>query len=775
MKYIITTFLLLFIFGGCHHDKQLAKYPMNTDFSKNPIGVSNQISNQYMPVIGVWGWREKELKPDGYKESIDQISKNSPFNLIVLFLRFPDKEIIDRDVHDQVKQATEYALKQNIALVADIDVRQARQAFKELYPDDLQQMLRIKETSLLEKDSVTTTIQSIDLSDHYSGGNIQNHVPLNGKLIRVYAYCRSNEGIDAKTVEDITGKCVIKHSSKDSIMVTIPNSDNSNTHASVIGSFTHLYPDIFSSGIVEFQQKIIRDYGDIPLAGVCKDEWGFPPYQDYIFNPYPASYHTGIDDFWFSSSMAKVYADKTNGRDIIFDFLAMTKKMVGKESESVMAINTFNDMVLERNSYLETDYYQTVKETFGPNAAVTVHPTWWPYPESFEYKKNGLDWWSATRDWAQTDETVPFAVRTALSKKWNSPVWYNMYYHKGDLAEQLWSSVLGGGRINYLSYPMLFNPDLMRAESRIRLLNYIAETPLECPVAVIFGHSSAMNWRGQNYDDVGLALTDSLWYKGYPADLIPTSEIENGSLFVDENGKICYGEQKYEVVVLYHPDFEKSTTMDFFNKAAKGETKMLQVGDWIRDFNGKPINGNERLPSEMIQCSNIDDVIPKILEILNSRNTFKQSPATYIISDKFKYLANFEHKSFAPPTTGHCKLIDGTIIHTAGTNDISGDPLNIEFEMNGQTVVIDAVGVSAVRFDRNNNLQALVAGGLKYFETKDFQIELDERTDIALWVNSKGKWEGVIQGDVSIVPKELSDITKKWTVLGLPTPPSTKN
>lgn len=774
-KNIITSIILfLFLSLGCQYDKHSAKYPMHIASSQNIKEAPNQISNKYMPVMGVWGWRAEELQPDGYKKSIDLISKNSPFNLIILFLRFPDKEIIDKEVHNQVKLATEYALQQNIAFVADIDVRQARQTFKELYPKDLQQMLRIKEISLSEKNSLTTTIQSIDLSDHYSGGEIINHIPLDSELLRVYSYNLKDKKIDTQTIREITDKCIVNYSSKDSIIITIPNSTDSNTTASVMCSFTHLYPDIFSPNLVEFQQKIIKDYGDIPLAGVCKDEWGFPPYQNYIFNPYPDSYHTDIHDFWFSNSMAQVYSDNTDGRDILFDFLLMSNSVIGKESERMMSINTFNEMVFKRNSDLETDFYHTVKETFGSNAAVTVHPTWWPYPESFEYIKNGLNWWSAKRDWAQTDEIVPFAVRTALSKKWNSPVWYNMYYQKGDLAEQIWSSVLAGGRICYLSYPILFDSKLMRAESRIRLLNYITESQLDSPVAVIFGHTSAMNWGKEYYDDVGMKLIDSLWHNGYPADLIPTSEIDNGSLYVDKNGNICYGSQKYEAVVLYHPEFEKKTTYEFFNKAIKGNTKMFRIGNWTQNFYGKSINGNSLLPSVMIQCSSIDEIVSKLLETLKRKNVFRHSSATYIISDKFKYLADFNHTSFAPATTGYCKLIDGTIIHTAGSNDVSGDTLKLNYEINGQNIMIDAIGVSAVRLDDQDNLQALAAGELKHFKVKDFQLNLDERVDIALWINSDGKWEGVIQQEKQTIPKELLAITKNWTLLNLPQPSSNK-
>jgi hypothetical protein len=144
------------------------------------------------------------------------------------------------------------------------------------------------------------------------------------------------------------------------------------------------------------------------------------------------------------------------------------------------------------------------------------------------------------------------------------------------LPVQIWSSALAGGRINYLGFQTLYDRDVMRAENRIRLLNYISKTPLDCQVAVVFGHAAAVNWAGQYHNDVGMKLADTLWFSGYPADLIPTSEIENGSMKVDDEGWICYGKQRYSAVVLYNPEFEKNSTAAFFQKAVGGKNSRIQ-------------------------------------------------------------------------------------------------------------------------------------------------------------------------------------------------------
>jgi len=744
------------------------KYP---GYSKSAPkdSLSNRLSNQYMPVLGVWVWGAKELQPDGYKTWIDQASKHSPYNLLIPFLRFPGHEVVDSVIYDQVKCAAIYAVKQHVPLVADLDVRAARRAFQKKYPNELQQMLRLKEVRLLENDSLETSVPSLDLNDHYTGGAITHHIPLSGSLLRVYAYRRTPEEIDPSTIRDITADCRVLCSTKDSVQVRIPgkrNESDSPDEVCVMVAFTHLYPDIFAPHLMSFQRSIIEQYSDIPLAGVCKDEWGFPPY-------YPRFYRSGMHDFWYSTYRAQSYHDQTGGRDLLSDCLLMALGEKGKEADRQMAINYFMAMSGQRNSKLEEDYYHTVKKVFGPDAAVTVHSTWWPFPDRNEYKKNGLDWWTAKRDWAQTDELTPFAVRTALCKKWGSSIWYNMYY-KEDLATQLWSSALAGGRINFLPFQSLFNPDLMRAENRIRLLDYISKSPLDCPVAVIFGKACTMNWAGPHFDDTGMALVDSLWRRGYPTDLIPASEIENGNLRIDSAGSVCYGKQRYATVILYHPEFEKKATATFFNQVKKGKTLLFRIGHWTRNFNGQAINGDRLLPRSMIAADTTSQIFPKIIEALTKQNIQRQTPATGILDNRYFKLRDFNHTSCSPATTGYCRLIDGTVIHIAGTRQVSGDTIRTSFKINRFEVSVDAVGVAAIRLDENGKVKALAAGSLKQIKSGSFNLKLSKRIDLALWVNEKGQWQGVIQGENQPIPKELLAITKNWTHLLLPAAPSNK-
>lgn len=736
------------------------RYPVLSE-SHAQDEIVNQLPHEFMPVIGVWNWHPGTLEPDGFKSTIDRASMHSPFNLLIPFLRFPDKEVSDDVILNQVKLAAEYAVEKNIALVPDIDVRSARRAFQLQYPDEMQGLLRVKEVELSGAEATETFVRSIDnLSDHYSGGNIPKYTSFGSKLLRVYAYKGNSEGIAPESLQDITDKCTTVFESDDSVRIALPPSTGNQTHAAVLVSFTLFYPDIFAPHLMDFQQALIRQYAGIPLAGICKDEWGFPPY-------FPRYADEDTHDFWFSEHRAREYTMITGGRDLLSDCLLMAKEFKGKQLERQVAINHFRALSLKRNVDLEADFYNTVKEVFGPDAAVTVHPTWWPYPDENEMKKNGLDWWAVKRDWAQTDEIVPFAARTALCKKWGSPIWYNMYYTRG-FSDQVWSSALAGGRLNYLGFQSLYDPELMRAESRIRLLNTISESPLDCPVAVIFGHPGAMNWAGPHFGDVGMDLVNLFWNTGYPADLIPSSEIANGSLYMDEEGWVCYGKQRYSALVLYHPEFDKKATSEFFMNAGKSQTSLFRMGDWTRDFYGEAIDDEIMLPVGMKEEKDYRNVYLEIMDVMRDLGIPAQTPATENLDEVYYTLRDFNQVSKFPPTSGYCRLIDGTIIHVAGTNNVSGDTIDVTHEINGYPVVFDAVGVAAVRLDDKGEVQALAAGGLKSFKSKHFEINLDERTDLSLWVDDKGAWRGIIQGGPDQVPAELMEITENWDRLGLP-------
>ncbi|MDD2437233.1 MAG: hypothetical protein PHF73_08365, partial [Massilibacteroides sp.] len=219
----------------------------------------------------------------------------------------------------------------------------------------------------------------------------------------------------------------------------------------------------------------------------------------------------------------------------------------------------------------------------------------------------------------------------------------------------------------------------------------------------------------------------------------------------------------YAAVVLFHPEFEKESTAIFFNQVKRGKTSLFRLGDWTMDFNGNPINGNKRFHKQMLATKDINTTVAEIYKVLKQKEISIQTPATRLLKG-FGYVSNM------PPTSGFCRLIDGTYIQASGVKDLSGDTIRSNIKINNHKVEFDALGVVAVRLNEKGEVDALSAGGLKLFKSKKLKILLEERIDLALWRNKDGSFEGIIQGYEGEIPQSLLTITNKWTRLQLPSP-----
>lgn len=712
------------------------------------------------PALGCWFWHEEDFKDQNYRNYVDMIADHAKFTILTTSLRIPHGELTDDHIHDTLRAATEYAAERGIGIALDLDVRLAREAYRQRYPEEMQEMLRLREIPVNPEGDTVLEILPETPGDHYTH-RATPYIPLSSRMVRVYAFSRKENRIDPETVTDITAACRVVESSAEKIIIAVPPSATDQPIVCAFVAFSHLTPDVFAPHLLSFQRELLHRYSDLKLAGVCKDEWGFPPSFDGTPNH---------DDFWYSEPMAAAYLART-GHDLLRDCLLMYASEAGREGDRQGAINHFMEMNRLRHVEIEEDFYRATKEVFGADALVATHPTWYPVIDRREFKKNGLYWWAARRDYAQTDEVTPFSVRTALAKKWNNSVWYNMFYapEKREYETGIWSHALAGGRINFHPiYPRkeppgwgmteLLKGNLMRGEARIRLLNFLRPAPLDCRVAVIFGHPCAMNWAGPAYEDAGLALADGLWRAGYYCDLIPSSEIASGALEL-KDGKVAYGSQRYDFVVLYHPEFERPAMAQFFQEAASGETVLCRVGEWTRDFDGRSFEGNAALPATMITYSDGAACLSALLEELPGRVS-QEPPAMDAIC--------WNTTITQPPASGHCRLIDGTRIVIAGMNDPGGDPIQADLEIDGHKVTFDAVGVAAVRLAADGAIEALAAGGLKRFETGSLTLVLPEPCDVALWRDPSGKYHGVVQGIQGPIPEALTALTTDWRRLALP-------
>ena len=562
-------------------------------------------------------------------------------------------------------------------------------------------------------------------------------------------------------MEDITARCRVEESSTAALTIVIPcGPDDEGRTVCSMAAFTVFTPAVFAPHLPEFERAILEQYADIPLAGACKDEWGFPG----RFDPTPA-------DLWFSRFMADAYADRRPGRDLVADLLLMSKGMRGRDGERAAAIDHYMEMLRERNVELENSFYAGIKAVFGPDAYAGTHPTWFPYPDKREVFKNGLSWWASRRDWAQTDETTPYSARTALAKKWNSPSWLNMYYAPAfePYADDIWRHALGGGRMNFHQrYPAeltdssryMMDADLMIVDRRIRMLDYISTAPIDCPVAVLFGHPSALHWAGDGFADSGVMVADALWEKGIYADLIPTSEIASGAVTVSPDGYLSYGPQRYAAAIVYHPQYERPAVGEFLQGvAAGGKTPLFQVGDWTMTFEGEAFEGDTAFPAQRLDAAGC---VQAVEQLIRAAGIPLQTPCDA------RNLHGFP-QSMVPKRSGTCRLLDGTHIVVSGENPVKGDAIST-LTVDGHEMAVDVIGVAAVRLDAEGKIAAMACGGLKKFAGGGLDLALDERLDVALWRTPDGSWQGAVAGLTGAIPEPLAALTSDWQRVREPGP-----
>lgn len=752
------SFLLLSCAGLLHFATQTAGGSVDSDFSHLTDGTRSG-STARTPVIGAWFWTQKDLEAEGYKSFLDAAAASSPYTLLSTACR--RIEVIDPCCHAQVGKAVRYAAKLGLEVVLELDIRLARQAFLAKYPAEQQEELVLQFVDFPQGQPAEAVFQGVDTRDHMNG-SLPDYECLATRLVRVYSFVRDEGGIDPASVQDITSDGVTATvDGPRKLTVRLPaQSDRS---VCVIASHTYLTPDVFAPHLIEYQRDIIRQYTDVPLAGIMKDEWGFPP--DHSGNP-------AHDRYWYSAAMARAYSECSGGRDLIRDALLMCAGEKGLQHERLAAINRYLAMCRQRNVAIEDDYYRAGKEAFGKDAFIVTHATWTPYPGPQEFRKNGLSWWQATRDIGQTDESTPYPCRTSLAKRWDYPLWYNQFYARETelYIQELWAGVLGGGRLNvHPLYPredlktgqretLLMQSGLMDGMTRIRMLDFITRAPLDCPVAVVFGHACAMNWAGPSYNRVGLEIASALCAEGYPTDLIPSSLAESSTLRIDDDGYLCLGPQRYRVVVLYRPQFCGQRELTFFRRAAVGKTAIFQVGPWTCDAEARPFDVAGQL-GDKVQHFDDDNACAAAVE---------RRLAEAGVPRVTGWTGDATHPR--PPVAGFATLTDGTYLRAAGRDNPAGDPIAETFTWQGHAVEIDAVGVAAIRFDAAGEVMAFAAGGLKCLKAGALEIELPERADVAFRRQPGGVYEGVIQGLSGDIPTPLRTITTSWQRLAMPKP-----
>ena len=378
-------------------------------------------------------------------------------------------------------------------------------------------------------------------------------------------------------------------------------------------------PDLASDAFSDFYAELLEPLRAAGADGVMSDEWGYDVIiriEDESTDPdYYKKREIYFEHVAYTDNFARRYR-QFSGRELRDDLLRFFYEEEGRRALCVRCVNdyheTFRD-IMRRN---DETMYALSKKILGPDAFYGVHPTWWGNNtlQNFEGFKNAFYWWEAKRDVAQTDEIVLMCIRTALAHKWGGNTWYNMWYSMGtrDIKtyyRETWNNVRFGGRTHYLAYecpseavvlelkPQGLLESIEEMDAEVRLLDPCQNALPDCRVLLLFGMQNALNWY---YNDnpappwyprhkvlsTVLETADRV-FDDYLCDLVPTSEIENGSLFTD-GGRVRYGSQEYDAVVLLAPDSLSPACFPFLEKL---DASRLVVAGEAREFSdGTPLS-----------------------------------------------------------------------------------------------------------------------------------------------------------------------------------------
>ena len=692
------------------------------------------------------------------KAFADHVGKDGAFDAFCLTVRGLESFSDNPQNEDDVRQGVEYAFSQyGIGAHLDIDLRIARLDFERKYPNRLQEQLFLEEKEAGAP--LEFVMKANDLNDHYTG--VAPYYVRGARFLKAWRYRKTEKGeVIAESVREISSAAQYKKVNEKECRVSFAKeAADSGEFIAIAVAFAYRYPDLFSKEALECDAELYKKYSAVPALGSGKDEFGMLPAFMY-----------GVDlrnAHWYSETMRECYARRSDGRDLIDDCFLMFIPQTDRESDRAKACDIYRRMTFDRMLEYESQNYDLTKECWGKTAFVGVHGTWFPWPNINEFRKNGLFWWKMKRDFAQSDEYTPFCCRNGMAKGTDS-CWINMYYAatpKPYLYEH-WTAALSAGRVHihqlYPSQPdapkekmlSIVDAGAGRIRTAVRLLNYITGSPIESPAAVIFGHFGAMNPARPEYKKVGVFLCDHFAENGYPADLIPSDEINTMGLDgkkrwqLNADGHLQYGSQPYRYLVFYGDGESDHADFEAIEKLAGENCKTNIV----------------RIPAE----SSKEDSLARLDQVIESLRNSKIPGHTPWERDHYQFISNSDEVSVRPKMRGTARLIDETIVWVSGENCSAGDPI----ELNNETVVsndgtrtnrvsMKCTGIGACRFDDKGAFEALAAAELTYFKADDIQIELQTPTDIVLWRDNSG-WHGIFQTKTNELPEVLKKITSDW-------------
>lgn len=604
-----------------------------------------------------WKWDEETIRPDVLRAKIDDLCARTQIGSIFIGMEWIRESFFGEGISDAFRRGIAQMHALGRKAIIECCIRGEGDTFYAAYPDEPAHLVSLYRG---EPGENTLTVPHEPVW-HYWRKNGQNG---EHKVFGVYA-------IDANGARrTLTAYSDELLPDKDGFTIRIgaDGIGSDETLAALIG-FEQPIPDLAHPMLIPYFRKMAAHAKTLGADGVFSDEWGY----DVILkitktNPYADTLE--LRHVSYSKAMEARYAARYG--QSLKDVLPLL--FLGREPGAAETVDRYLRLLREICTQNEEEMYAAVKEILGSDAFWGVHPTWWGHvdKQNFEFFKNGFYWWDAKRDIAQTDEMVIMPIRTALAHRFASPYWYNMWYSMGtrDVGTyytETWNNLRNGGRTHYLGYecpnedvvlelkPKGLLESIEQMDARIRLFDETVCQP-DCRLLIVFGFEAVSNWALQGMDApwtpenprlIQVLDTANGLYDHMLCDLVPSYAADNGSLYVNADGKPQYGTQVYDAVLALYPE-----------RLSDAAERFLRAVD----------------PAKLIVCGVSE---PK----RNAAETFSDIPPVNNLAAMLQHLGVPANR-----TENGRRLQDGSVIFTGDGTKPCHNPLTVCCTLGGKTV-----------------------------------------------------------------------------------------
>lgn len=693
-------------------------------FGNTPeIRYVNEISNVRHPQIGYWFFTPDIVSSDAYLDLIEEYSKTTPYNLIVLTARngmnFFDVEKMHPVFERLVHKADSLGIGIGLSIWDCGD--------KEYTERNCARTIIETETRL---DASGKAICS------NKAANIRSAKPYKHELLKVYAFKKVGDGVyEPGTLHDITKQCVQAGTPENFSISIDAGEDFAGYDVYAMSEIYYQAYCVYSSSIGQRYYKFMEAYSDIPFKGIALDEFSHmrvdPPHWNSVTDEKPLPLRH------YSLAMKAEYRDLYN-RDLDEDLLSMRYAPQNDDTEKIRAINCYMDLMRKGPLESERAIIRYARRLFGQDIFIGFHNTYHNDFDNDEIWTTGINWWTLPRDYGHSDEGIVPGIQVGIGMSYVQKVMYNMYYHKNidSFASKALTDLRYGVRTIYhaindkgkFGIPVEdpdFAGEIAKVERMAVLANRLDATFADARILVVAGMEALSNWYpdrvacGAYYVNKTLRFQDKsreMWNAGYLNAVVSSDLIENGTLFLNEQNKPTLNGYTFDAVVYLNPQYARTKTLRFISDYAKSGGRILVEGIPQKDFYANDLtdwwNGiSDRVKAVGYSLENVGKLGVKPNPYPNGNNCVDN---TVVLTD-YESLKNNTQTEFSITVGNH--LFTGTY-----------------------------QGYVAVRTDANNRLSGFAAGacGKVYCDGK-LILKLKSPADIVL-VRNKKEFSIIVSG-----------------------------